>query len=96
MDITGFWYMLSVFIIFHSVAFIAFFTITDSKIKKVSDFMFDLLIELVFELGKVLMTTSIMGKFFIKENEKDFTFGLIGGIIFFISGYAFKRKKEKK
>jgi len=96
MDIAGFWYMLSVFIIFHSLAFATFFTITDSKVKKVSDYMFDLLMELVFELGKALMTTSIMGKFFIKENEKDFTFGLIGGIIFFISGYAFKRKKEKK
>jgi len=83
-------------LIFHAIAFTIFFSITDNRIKKASDYMFDLLIELVFELGKVLMTTSIMGKFFIKENEKDFTFGLIGGIIFFISGYAFRRKKERK
>lgn len=97
MDIFGFWAFIGVFVVFNAIALITFLFLTREKFKSTFNYIFDLVIELVYELGKALLTAGLAGRYFIKENEKDFTLGIFSGIIFFITAYILRRsRKEKK
>jgi len=58
-------------------------------------FFVSMVCELIFELGKTLLLTGIIGMYFIPE-EKDFTKVIYVGIILFILGYYFKYRKDVK
>jgi hypothetical protein len=45
----------------------------------------------VYELGKLLVLTALVGMYFVPESGKDFDSLLKSGIFFYIVGYAFKK-----
>lgn len=93
MDI-GLIVILIVFGVIH-IGVIAGFLANEQKFKKIAILAMDMVFELVFELGKTLLMTGVVGIYFIPD-AKDFTKAIISGIIFFMIGYISKNKKDQR
>ena len=85
--------IISIFILVHLFVLIGFF-VNKHKLKKIALFTIDMIFELVFELGKTLLVTGVVGIYFIPDT-KDFTKAIASGIIFFMIGYIARKKEQK-
>jgi hypothetical protein len=90
----GLYIIIIFFLILHISIIIGLF-LDREKVKKILRFLGSIFVEIIYELGKTLFLTGIVGVYFIHE-DKDFTKALYGGIIFFIIGYGLKYIKENK
>ena len=84
--------ILAVFGIIHIGVIVAFF-VNKQKFKKMALLAMGMVFELVFELGKTLLMTGVVGIYFVPDT-KDFTKAIISVIIFFIIGYIAKKDKK--